>query len=178
MMTPPSAELPRPPWTCRLRALCFLTRQGWRPTALAAVDYRQSPVGPYREALVAFPTSPWSGRVPWIVVDDLASADAGRAWWNLPKQLADITVVKERVSVRGPDADFQLTATRLWPVAWIAIPGLLHQPERGRALVVFTGRLHIGLMTATGTLPAGVRPARRVGFLLSGRLRIGPPRRP
>jgi hypothetical protein len=176
-MTRPSTDLPRPPWTCRLRALCLLTRQGWRPTALAVVDYRQSPVGPYREALVAFATSPWSGRVPWIVVDDAASADAGRAWWDLPKNLADITVGKDRVSVRGPDADFDLAVTRLWPVARVAVPGLLHQPQRGLALVVFTGRLHVGLVTATGTLPAGVRPARRVGLLLSGRLRVGAPRR-
>src|SRR5215216_1383541 len=76
-MTSRSASLPRPPWDCRLRALCLLTREGWRPTALAVVAYGQTPVGPYREALVAFATRPWSARVPWIAVDDPASADAG-----------------------------------------------------------------------------------------------------
>src|SRR5919199_6634890 len=82
-VTPPSASLPRPPWNCRLRGLCLITRHGWRPTLLAVVDYARTPVGPYREAFVALATGPWSARVPWIIVDDPASAEAGRAWWNL-----------------------------------------------------------------------------------------------
>ena len=176
-MTSPSASLPRPPWDCRLRALCLLTRKGLRPTALAVVAYGQTPVGPYREALVAFATRPWSARVPWIVVDDPASADAGRAWWNLPKQLADIAMGEQRVLVRAPDAEFQLTASRLWPAIWFAAPGVLDQPLRGPALVVFTGRLRVAVVMAAGTLPAGVRPGRRLGLVLSGRLRVGAPRR-
>lgn len=144
---------------------------------LAVVDYARTPVGPYREAFVALATGPWSARVPWIIVDDPASAEAGRAWWNLPKQLADVAADIEHAVVRAPDAEFQLTAARLWPVVWLAVPGLLRQPQRGPALVVFTGRLQLARVTATGNPPAGVGPGRRLGLLVSGRLHVGVPRR-
>lgn len=120
--------------------------------ALVLVDYRESPVGPYRELLFAV------GRnlrrrhhvlsVSRIYVSSAASAASGRANWGLPKEEAEFQVVRgadgaERVIVlRGGLAEVDLTVApepgaRAWPVAsWLLPPSwrTLVQPWEGKNL--------------------------------------------
>ncbi len=84
--------MPAPPWTCRLVAVVRLGVRRGRLTALAAVSYAETPVGPYGEALLAELRLPLRVlrlrvphvrvTVPWIVVDSAASAAGGRRHWG------------------------------------------------------------------------------------------------
>jgi len=63
--------------------------------ALVWMDYRQSPVGPYREILFIPGRFAFNGRRDWsisrIYVETLASVIGGRANWGIPKDLATFT---------------------------------------------------------------------------------------
>jgi hypothetical protein len=109
--TPP----PPPPWSCRLDAIVWWHRAGpgaaaalpealtealraprRLPVTLAAVvRYAETPVGPYGELagspLLLLDGGRVAGHVPFIAVDSVASADAGRALWALPKVMAAFT---------------------------------------------------------------------------------------
>lgn len=72
-----------------------------------AVDYRESPVGPYTELLFIPGQFRVGDREHWsitrIVVNSQASVDAGRANWGIPKTLGDLSVDVEAGLVRLVD---------------------------------------------------------------------------
>jgi hypothetical protein len=161
-----------------LRALACVTGAGWRSTALAVVAYTATPVGPYREALVGQLIGPFSGSVPWIVVDDEASAAAGRAHWGLPKQLAALRVADGPTEASVDAAGAQLHVQARWtgPSLPVAVRGTLRQPGRAPAPLRFRGRFRPALVRLTGAPPCGLRVGTRPGALLEGTLVLGPPR--
>jgi len=195
-VTPDAAALALPPWTCRVRAVVRLarTREGTRaraaarPAGFAVVDYADTPVGPYREALVAVVTRPLSvtrpfaGRVPWMVVDSAPSVAAGRAHWGLPKQLAALDVgpagtgALTEASVDGGAARVRLWARALGPAVPLVVRAVLRQPERGPAPVRFRGRARLATVELRGELPCGLRPGWLPGLALDGVLVIESPR--
>jgi hypothetical protein len=120
--------------------------------ALVLVDYRESPVGPYRELLFSVGRNlRWRHHllsVSRIYVSSAASAASGRANWGLPKEVAEFQTVQgrdgaERVIVlRGGLAEVDLTVApepraRAWPVSGFFIPPswrTLVQPWEGKTL--------------------------------------------
>ena len=94
-------------------------RDGFIPTELVPlykglinitmfVDYKSSPVGPYRELLYIPGVFAGAGKQPFlsitkIYVDSLASTLSGRKNWGIPKEMAEFTVRKrggcEQISV-------------------------------------------------------------------------------
>jgi hypothetical protein len=174
-----AADPPPAPWDCRVRAVCAPVRRGSRPALLVVADYSATPVGPYREAFLAVLTRPWSGTVPWIVVDDVASVAGGRLLWALPKQLGSLRLAAHRGAVDAHVDDgcvrLELVARARGPALPVLAAGLLRQPGRRAAALVVTGRARLALVSLTGSLPPGVRGGTRPGLLLEGRLRIGPP---
>jgi hypothetical protein len=169
--------LPPPPWTCRLRAVACLARVGGpgrRPAGFAVVDYAETPVGPYREALVAELAGPRSGTVVWMAVNSATSKAAGRVHWGLPKELAALaadpalsTVVVEAAGVR---AEVRVRSTGL--AVPVVVPALLRQPERPPARVRFRGRAQPAVVSLAGDLPCGLDAGTRPGVVLEGTLRI------
>lgn len=144
--------------------------------ALAVVDYSSTPVGPYREALVARPCSPLDVTVPWIVTDSPASDEGGRRHWGLPKHPATVEVAPGLRSARvsGAGADLRLVVARaLGPAVPVAVPAGLRQPGRDRALLTVRGWARPALVEATGDLPDGASPGRGPGAVLRGTLRLG-----
>lgn len=183
-----SARVP-PPW--RLRgsgyvflftfAPWFLRNGGFLPRelvgehfegqlgALMLVDYRQSPVGPYRELLFA------AGRnLRWrhhlfsisrIYVSTAASAVNGRENWAIPKQTAEFEVVQEKggaervIVQRDRLAEVDLTVA---PGHGLPIPaaGFLAPPS-WRTIVQFRdGQALATRMSGRGVL----RPAKLLDF--------------
>ena len=137
--------------------------------ALMLVDYRQSPVGSYRELLFA------AGRnLRWrhhlfsisrIYVSTAASAAGGRENWAIPKQTAEFEIVEgeggaERVIVqrdRLSEVDLTVAPDRGLP---IPAAGFLAPPS-WRTIVQFRdGRALATRMSGRGTL----RPARLLDF--------------
>jgi len=183
---------PAPPWTCRLRAVvvpALLRPRGRGASGLAAgafavVDYADTPVGPYREALTAVALSLRSGWVPWMVVDSAASRAGGREHWGLPKELATIDaarsaagdLVAARVLVDGTDVRVRARAAGHEHGGLpVRLGAQLRQPRRGPAPVRFTGRVRPAVVVLEGEPPGGVRPGRRVGVVLAGEMRVGAP---
>ena len=186
MSTPP------PPWTCQLRAVVVpaLLRtpgrgaSGLRAGGFAVVDYADTPVGPYREALTAVALSARAGWVPWMVVDSPTSREGGREHWGLPKELATIDaawsaagdLVAGRVLVDGTDVRVRSrTAGQVHGGLPVRLGAQLRQPGRGAAPVRFTGRVRPAVVVLDGEPPEGVRPGRRVGVALEGEMWIGAP---
>jgi hypothetical protein len=137
--------------------------------ALMLIDYRRSPVGPYRELLFA------AGRnLRWrhhlfsisrIYVSTAASAVNGWENWAIPKQTADFEVVRwpagaERVIVQNDHvADVELTVA---PAGGLALPafGPL-APSSWRTITQFRdGRALETRMSGRGVL----RPAKLLDF--------------
>jgi hypothetical protein len=86
----------------------------WPKRTLAVLylaQYRQSPVGEYRELIIAPALVSRAGRVGFwishIYVDSVTSLVAGRALWALPKQMASIEWTAERIAVIGPQVKLQ-----------------------------------------------------------------------
>jgi Acetoacetate decarboxylase (ADC) len=137
--------------------------------ALMLVDYRHSPAGPYRELLFA------AGRnLRWrhhlfsisrIYVSTAASAANGRENWAIPKQTAELEIVKgeggaERVIVqrdRLAQVDLTVASGRGLP---IPVAGFLAPPS-WRTIVQFRdGHALATRMSGRGVL----RPARLLDF--------------
>jgi len=136
--------------------------------ALMLFDYRQSPVGPYRELLFA------AGRnLRWrhhlfsitrIYVSTEASAAGGRENWALPKQTAEFEVIKERDSERvivqrDRLAEVDLTVA---PGRGLPIPALgFLAPPSWRTIVQFRdGQALETRLSGRGAL----RPAKLLDF--------------
>jgi hypothetical protein len=176
---------PPPPWTCQLQAVVvpsLLRAPALRAGGFAVVDYADTPVGPYREALTAVALSARSGWVPWMVVDSEASRAGGREGWGLPKELAVVDADLDHrggagtARVLSEGVDLAVTARvargRGLPVR---VSAQLRQPRRAPAPVRFTGRLRPAVVVLEGTPPPGVSPGRRPGLALAGELWVGPP---
>jgi hypothetical protein len=82
---------------------------------LFLAQYRDSPVGEYRELIVAPALVRRNGRIGfWIShihVDNYISLAAGRAIWALPKQMASMDWSAERVSVSSSQLKLQALVT-------------------------------------------------------------------
>lgn len=155
-----------------------------RAGGFAVVDYADTPVGPYREALTAVALSVRSGWVPWMVVDSEASRAGGREGWGLPKELAVIDTEREpadraprtaKVLAEGVDLTVTARVTGGRGLR-VSLTAALRQPRRGPAEVRFTGRVRPAVVVLEGAPPRGVRPGRRPGVALDGTMVIGPPR--
>jgi len=181
---------PPPPWTCQLRAVvvpALLRAPGPRAGGFAVVDYAETPVGPYREALTAVALSARAGWVPWMVVDSPTSRAGGREHWGLPKELAVIDaawsgagdLVACRVLTDGADGraavDVRVRSRAAGRGLPVRLGAELRQPGRGPAPVRFTGRVRPAVVVLDGEPPDGLRPGRRVGLALEGEMRIGAP---
>jgi len=137
--------------------------------ALVLADYRQSPVGPYRELLfLAGRNLRWRNHrlsVTRIFVSTEASAVNGRENWGIPKAAADFEVIRqeggtERVIVLlGGFAKVDLTVT---PARGFPLPAAsLLAPPSWRTLVQFTGGQPVTTrMSGRGVL----RPAKLLDF--------------
>jgi len=188
-VTEPSLSRVPPPWRLRGSGYVFLfTFEPWflrnggflppelvgehfegQLGALMLVDYRSSPVGPYRELLFAAGRNlRWRHHlfsVSRIWVSSEASAVGGRENWAIPKQTAEFEVVKqengaERVIVqRDRLAEVDLTVT---PGRGLAIPafGALAPPS-WRTIVQFRdGQALETRLSGRGVL----RPAKLLDF--------------
>jgi len=158
----------------------FLHRGGFLPPelgegfegglgALMLLDYRQSPVGPYRELLfvagrnLRFRHQSFS--ISRIYASSEASAAAGRENWGIPKQQADFEVVPgkdgaERIIVqRGRLAEVDLTVAPCGGFPWPAHAALL--PSSWRTITQFEdGRSWVTRIGGRGVL----RPAKLLDF--------------
>ncbi len=188
-MTEPSVSRVPPPWRLRGSGYVFLftfepwflRNGGFLPPELVGehfegelgvlmlVDYRRSPVGPYRELLFA------AGRnLRWrhhlfsisrIYVSTAASAVNGRENWGIPKQTAEFEVVPgedgaERVIVqRDQLAEVDLTVA---PGRGLPLPASsLFAPSSWRTITQFRdGRVYETRLGGWGVL----RPARLLDF--------------
>jgi hypothetical protein len=97
-LVPPDAKVVAV-WPKRTLAILFLAQ------------YRDSPVGEYRELIVAPALVRYKGRIGfWIShirVDNYISLAAGRAIWALPKQMASMEWSAGRISISGPQLKLQ-----------------------------------------------------------------------
>jgi hypothetical protein len=187
-VTVPSISRIPPPWRLRGSGYVFLfTFEPWflrnggflppelvgehfeaQLGALMLVEYRKSPVGPYRELLFAAGRNPrWRHHlfsITRIYVSTAASAVSGRENWAIPKQTAEFEVIKEqeaeRVIVqRDRLADVDLTVA---PGRGLPVPALgFLAPPSWRTIVQFRD----GQALATRLSGRGVlRPARLLDF--------------
>jgi hypothetical protein len=136
---------------------------------LMLVEYRQSPVGPYRELLFAIGRNlRWRNHlfsVTHIFVSTEASAASGRENWAIPKQTAEFEVVKkeggaERVIVqRDRLAEVDLTVA---PGRGLALPALgFLAPPSWRTIVQYRdGQALETRLSGRGVL----RPAKLLDF--------------
>ena len=187
-MTEPSISRVPPPWRLRGSGYVFLfTFEPWflrnggflppeltgehfeaQLGALMLVDYRQSPVGPYRELLFA------AGRnLRWrhhlfsitrIYVSTEASAVSGRENWAIPKETAEFEVIQEKeaervIVQRDRLAEVDLTVA---PGRGLAIPALgFLAPPSWRTIVQFRdGQALETRLSGRGVL----RPAKLLDF--------------
>lgn len=182
------ARVPPPPWRLRgsgylflftfrpwfLRTGGFLPRQlgdGFEGQlgAVVLADYRQSPVGPYRELLfLAGRNRRWRHHrfsISRAYVSTAASTAAGQEHWAIPKQRADFEVIEERdggeriIVLRDGLAEVDLTVAPAPGMAWPAAS--LLTPPSWRTIVQFRDG------TACETRLSGrglLRPAKLLDF--------------
>ena len=119
-------------------------------SAVMLVNYTSSPVGPYRELLYVGGFFREAGllrpSVTRILVDSVASMNAGRTYWGLPKELASFTWEDNFVRVKQ---DGRFVAEFAWkpgryglPVTLSLIPPPLRtlaQPLGARTLLTTPG---------------------------------------
>lgn len=95
------------------KVVCILPKR--TPAILYLAHYSQSPVGEYREIIVAPALVSRRGRVGFwishIYVDSSTSLAAGRAIWALPKQMASMHWSADRFSSNGPQLKLSASVT-------------------------------------------------------------------
>ncbi|HEY4562197.1 MAG TPA: acetoacetate decarboxylase family protein [Thermoanaerobaculia bacterium] len=187
-MTAPSISRVPPPWRLRGSGYVFLfTLEPWflrnggflppeltgehfvgQLGALMLVEYRKSPVGPYRELLFAAGRNlRWRHHlfsVTRIWVSTEASAVSGRENWAIPKETAEFEVIKERDSERvivqrDHHAEVDLTVA---PGRGLPVPALgFLAPPSWRTIVQFRdGQILETRLSGRGVL----RPAKLLDF--------------
>jgi acetoacetate decarboxylase len=187
------AGTPPPPWSFRVRAVVWLQRSAvplpagssYRGktlpvTVAAVVEYLDSPVGPYREIFAGAPLRRL-GRpavhVPFIAVDSLASLQAGRAYWSLPKTLASFDGAGgRRTVVSGASWSVEVAVRALGPPLPLAVP--FRSAQDGRtAPVAVRGTVRPGLVRVSArgaTLGGWLGDGLHAGFVARGRIDLGP----
>ena len=164
----PQVDVPRvpPPWSLRGSGWIFvftfepwfLRTGGFLPPelegtegfegqlgAVMLVDYRHSPVGPYRELLfLAGRNLRWRGHrfsITRIYVSTEASAVNGRESWEIPKQTAEFEVIPKEhgaqrvIVLRDGSAEVDLTVA---PGRGLPVPALsLAAPPSWRTITQF-----------------------------------------
>lgn len=152
-------------------------------------QYRQSPVGEYREFILA-PALLWRGGrigfwISHIFVDHELSLIAGRTLWSLPKQAASIQWSAGCVRVAGPQVRLQAVftaprATMRLPFVGAAMSGFGSSeswfPARGSARVGFA-RANIEVEDEIGLSELGFGGVSRFFFCNHMRVTIERPRR-
>jgi hypothetical protein len=143
--------------------------------AMMLVDYRQSPVGPYRELLfLAGRNLRWRQHrfsITRIYVSTEESAVNGRENWGIPKQTAEFEVIPQKdgaqrvIVLRGGSAEVDLTVA---PGRGLPVPALsLTAPPSWRTITQFRG----GQPVETRISGRGVlRPAKLLDFRSMPRL--------
>ncbi|MGQ9908322.1 MAG: acetoacetate decarboxylase family protein [Candidatus Flexifilum sp.] len=156
----------------------------WRggPGSLTWMDYRESPVGPYREILFVPGQFAIAGRrsfsISRIYVETLASVIGGRANWGIPKDLAEFnsdrradgteilsahsdgrTIARLIVHPLGPQIPLD-TAFMPLPMMQYMDGKFFHTPLTLRGRVQFLDVVHIETDPTGSELPplTGVRP--------------------
>ena len=140
-------SIPDAPWVLRGEAMLLLASPF---CARLLVNYRDSPVGPYREHALAKMT--WRGpHIFQMSVDLTASKTGGRMIWGFPKELEDLGWQnwEDRVRFRRKSQLFRMRkvgpsfpiALPFWTVqnlrgAHVRVPGQI----RARVKVAFSGR--------------------------------------
>lgn len=142
-----STETFPPPWALRGEGLMlfyrfpapFVLHQGFIPAGMAdsflglvgcvmLVDYRQSPVGPYRELLFIpglFRTA--RGRrfsITRIFVDSAASMDWGRRNWGIPKEMAQFSWKRTGPASEQVLVESHAAGGRKQPMLEVAVKGI------------------------------------------------------
>ncbi|GAB2682583.1 acetoacetate decarboxylase family protein [Thalassiella azotivora] len=186
------------PWTCTLDALVWWApvgsgrraalaavvppsvRSGRRPLLVvgALVDYRDSPVGPYREAVGAVLLAGRDGlavHVPFLAVDSTASLVGGRREWALPKTSATFDRPADGPPVSASGEGWHVTASARTVPRALAAPGLLVGrlvQLRGRDPVTtpvrVAGRVRPAVVRVAVRSAAGRQPGRRGRAGLAG----------
>jgi hypothetical protein len=158
---------------------------------LYLAQYRESPVGEYREIIVAPAIVRWQGRLgAWIshiLVDSERSVLAGRCIWALPKELASMQWhwgPRTEVRVDAPELKFQAKVPS--PRRFIRLPfaGAALTGRDGMASTfVVHGTARVGVTRATIDLSADVGldkvdfdGARRMFVCADMSITIGPPK--
>jgi hypothetical protein len=198
---------PPAPWTSEVDALLWwhpatgtgrrvlppeLAGRAGLPVALGGlIAYRSGPVGSYGEvfgAPVLLRGGPALTHVPFMAVDSSASVAGGRGNWALPKEPARFEGVLGRpgtVSARGDGWELRVTARarpRRLP-AWAAFSCAQVWPDGSVRTFRVTVTGSVRLASAEVAHPAGsplagwLVPGRHPAVLVSGRQRVGPPRR-
>ncbi len=139
------------------------------------MDYRQSPVGPYRELLfLAGRNLRWRNHrfsITRIYVSTEASAVNGRENWAIPKQTAEFEVIPQKagaqrvIVLRDGSAEVDLTVA---PGQGLPVPVLsLAAPSSWRTITQFRdGRPLVTRLSGRGWL----RPAKLLDFRSMPRL--------
>ncbi len=199
-------ESPPPPWPAEVKATIWWHRARPAGRALLAgrtipitvtmvIDYRNSPVGPYREIL-ASPGLQRPGRgmgpmprisVPFIAVDSEPSVHGGRTHWQLPKVLADFggdVLSDASVSGAGVSGDEWSVVTRAkgigpsFPI--VGALGFAQPSDEGVHLAAarLTGKARLARVQVDASGPSlGEWMASGTHFglqIVSGRMATGP----
>ncbi|MGN6333656.1 MAG: hypothetical protein ACTHOD_18730 [Motilibacteraceae bacterium] len=197
------------PWTTQVRAILWTHRATpWHElgrtegrtiplTVAAAVDYLDTPVGPYSEVFasprllraVDLPTL----SIPFIAVDSPASAHGGRTEWALPKTLARFVWSRMGAEPSGVRAEAAPDAPAPW---WVDVEVVRRSPRfplagglrlaqpwpDGRwrkADVSLRGRARLAqVRTGAGgpTLPRWLLAGTHLGLVVEGEMTISRPR--
>lgn len=209
LATLPTSSAPAP-WTTQVRAILWAHRATpWRElgeapsrrtfplTVAAAVDYLDTPVGPYSEVFASprllraadLPTL----SIPFIAVDSAASVRGGRTEWALPKTLARFVWSRTGAEPSGVRAEAAPDAPAPW---WVDVDVVRRSPRfplagglrlaqpwpDGRwrtADVSLRGRARLArVRTAAGgpTLPRWLLAGTHVGLVVEGEMTISRPR--
>jgi hypothetical protein len=204
----PTSSAPAP-WTPQVRAILWTHRATpWHEleraadlrtlpvTVAAAVDYLDTPVGPYSEVFasprllraVDLPTL----SIPFIAVDSPASVHGGRTEWALPKTLARFSWSRTGDEASGVRAEPAPGAPTSW---WVDVDVVRRSPafplagalrlvqpwpdgRWRRATVSLRGRARLAqVRTATGgpTLPRWLLAGTHLGLVVEGRMTISRP---
>jgi Acetoacetate decarboxylase (ADC) len=156
------------------------------PCLLYPARYESSPVGPYREWLIAPVTRIGlriGGCISHIGVDHEHSLRAGRAIWALPKQMSSFAWSEGCVSMRSDAARLRLESRPGAHSVPMPLFGSAFGTEAGRS-TSFTVRGSASVSVGRGRLemqsaclePLQLERCRRFYWLKNLRIRIGAPR--
>lgn len=200
----------RAPWATQVRAILWthratpwheLERPTDRPTlpvtVAAAVDYLDTPVGPYSEVFASPRLLRAAGlptlSIPFIAVDSPASVHGGRTEWALPKTLARFVWSRTGAEPSGVRAESGPGAPASWRVDVDVVRRSPRFPMAGAlalaqpwpdgrwrgARVSLRGQARLAqvqVSAAGPTLPGWLLAGTHAGLVVEGRMTISRPR--